>query len=162
MPEKQTIERARQKKQEGKAATTQAGEFVREEMRHLAEHKHGGSRKQAIAVGLQKARRAGVDLPPPKQGTVKAKTQRSAESAYRRGQESGEMKKPAWPKKGITGRRSTPAAAEKRVVSKLAAKKAAAKKAVASKAAATKGAVKKAASKLAAKKTARRLGITRK
>ena len=66
MPEKETIERAREDKREGKAPSTQAGEFVREEMDHIREGKHGArSTKQAIAIGLSKARRAGVDLPPP-------------------------------------------------------------------------------------------------
>ena len=64
MPEKETLERARQDKREGKSASTQAGEFVREEIEHIREGKHGArSTKQAIAIGLSKARRAGVDLP---------------------------------------------------------------------------------------------------
>jgi hypothetical protein len=67
MPERKTIERARRDKSEGKAPTTQAGEFVREEIEHVREGKHGArSAKQAIAIGLSKARRAGIDLPPPK------------------------------------------------------------------------------------------------
>jgi hypothetical protein len=67
MPEQKTIERARKDAQEGKAPSTQAGEFVREEMDHIREGKHGArSRKQAIAIGLSKARRAGVPLEPPK------------------------------------------------------------------------------------------------
>jgi hypothetical protein len=66
MPEKKTIERAKKDAAEGKAPTTQAGEFVREEMEHVREGKHPvKSRKQAIAIGLSKARKAGVDLPPP-------------------------------------------------------------------------------------------------
>jgi hypothetical protein len=66
MPEKNTIERARRDKREGKSPSTQAGEFVREEMEHVREGKHGvRSTKQAIAIGLSKARKAGVDLPPP-------------------------------------------------------------------------------------------------
>ena len=86
MPEKETIERAKRDKREGKSPTTQAGEFVREEMHHIREGKHGArSAKQAIAIGLQKARAAGVDLPPPKPGTVSEKTRKSAESAYERG-----------------------------------------------------------------------------
>src|ERR1051325_3991959 len=87
MPEQETIERARQDAAEGKAPSTQAGEFVREEMHHIREGKHGArSAKQAIAIGLSKARRAGVKLPPPKKGTVSEKTRRSAESAYKKGQ----------------------------------------------------------------------------
>jgi hypothetical protein len=65
VPEKQAIERARKDRREGKAPSTQAGEFVREEMDHIREGKHGArSTKQAIAIGLSKARRAGVKLPP--------------------------------------------------------------------------------------------------
>jgi hypothetical protein len=70
MPEKKTIERARRDAREGKAPTTQAGEFVREEFEHIREGKHGArSTKQAIAIGLSKARRAGVKLPPPPNGS---------------------------------------------------------------------------------------------
>src|SRR5690242_13440884 len=66
MPEKETLARARKDKREGKAPSTQAGEFVREEIEHVREGKHGvRSTKQAIAIGLSKARRAGVELPPP-------------------------------------------------------------------------------------------------
>src|SRR5215469_8066036 len=86
MPEKQTMQRARRDKQEGKSPTTQAGEFVREEMHHIREGKHGArSTKQAIAIGLSKARRAGVDLPPPARGKTSERTRRSAERAYARG-----------------------------------------------------------------------------
>ena len=64
MPEKRTLERARRDKEEGKSPSTQAGEFVREEMEHVKEGKHPvKNRKQAIAIGLSKARRAGVDIP---------------------------------------------------------------------------------------------------
>ena len=66
MPERKTLKRAAKDRREGKAASTQAGEFVREEMHHVREGKHGArSTKQAIAIGLSKARRAGVDLKPP-------------------------------------------------------------------------------------------------
>src|SRR5438046_7069566 len=86
MPERKTIERAREDKREGKAPTTQAGKFVREEMEHIREGKHGArSTKQAIAIGLSKARRAGVDLPPPEKGKVSAKKRRGAENAYDKG-----------------------------------------------------------------------------
>jgi Family of unknown function (DUF6496) len=85
MPEKGPRKRAREDAREGKAASTQAGEFVREEMHHLREGKHGArSAKQAIAIGLSKARRAGVDLRPPAKGTTSARTRRSAISARRR------------------------------------------------------------------------------
>jgi hypothetical protein len=87
MPEKKTLERARRDKAEGKAPTTQAGEFVREEIHHIREGKHGArSARQAIAIGLSKARRAGVKLPPPKKGTVSEKTRKSAKTAYKKGQ----------------------------------------------------------------------------
>ena len=87
MPDKDTLERAKKDKREGKAASTQAGEFVREEIEHVREGKHGArSAKQAIAIGLSKARRAGIDLPPPKEGTTSEETRRSAERAYEAGQ----------------------------------------------------------------------------
>jgi uncharacterized protein DUF6496 len=87
MPEKQTVERAKRAKRKGKSPSTQSGEFVREEMHHIREGKHGaGSTKQAIAIGLSKARRAGVNLPPPERGKVSEKTRRSAERAYHMGQ----------------------------------------------------------------------------
>jgi len=71
MPEKETIERAREDAREGKSPSTQAGEFVREEIHHVREGKHGArSTKQAIAIGLSKARKAGVKLPPPKKGST--------------------------------------------------------------------------------------------
>lgn len=86
-PEKETIERARKDKQQGRAASTQAGEFVREEMHHIREGKHGAkSTKQAIAIGLSKARRAGVKLPAPKKGKASPKTRRGAQQAYQVGQ----------------------------------------------------------------------------
>jgi hypothetical protein len=100
MPEKATLKRARKDKREGKAPTTQAGEFVREEIEHIREGKHGArSTKQAIAIGLSKARRAGVDLPPPEKGKTTERTRRSAELAWRRGQ--GEP-----PKRAPSARRS--------------------------------------------------------
>ena len=86
MPEKQTMERARRDKRQGKSASTQAGEFVREEMHHIREGKHGArSTKQAIAIGLSKARRAGVELAPPEKGTTSETTRRSAQRALKRG-----------------------------------------------------------------------------
>ena len=95
MPERKTIERARKAKREGKAPTTQAGEFVHEEMEHIREGKHGArSTKQAIAIGLSKARRAGVKLKPPKKGQASARTRKSATRAYRAGQ-SRSRKKPS-------------------------------------------------------------------
>ena len=87
MPEKETLRRAQQDKRAGKSPSTQAGEFVREEIHHVREGKHGAKNaKQAIAIGLSKARRAGVPLKPPKRGTVSEKTRKSAERAYEEGQ----------------------------------------------------------------------------
>jgi hypothetical protein len=87
MPDKQTIEKARRDKREGKAASTQAGEFVRAEIDKIRRGEHGArSAKQAIAIGLSEARRAGVDLPPPRKGTTKASTRKSAKYAYEAGQ----------------------------------------------------------------------------
>ena len=80
MPEKKTLERARKAKREGKAPTTQAGAFVHEEIEHVRKGKHGArSTKQAIAIGLSKARRAGVKLSPPKKGTATARTRKQAQ-----------------------------------------------------------------------------------
>lgn len=76
MPEKETLERAKKDKREGKAPSTQAGEFVREEIEHIREGKHGArSTKQAIAIGLAKARRAGVELPPSEGSSEEVKEQ---------------------------------------------------------------------------------------
>src|SRR5438128_12688028 len=86
MPEQETLERAEEDRREGKAPTTQAGEFVREEMHHIREGKHGArSTKQAIAIGLSKARRAGVPLPPPEPGTTSPETRESAVRALKEG-----------------------------------------------------------------------------
>ena len=96
MPEQETIERAREDKREGKSPTTQAGEFVREEMHHIREGKHGArSTKQAIAIGLSKARRAGVDLPAPRKGQTTERTRKSAERAYARGHGAPPKRKPS-------------------------------------------------------------------
>lgn len=87
MAEKKTMKRARRDALEGKAPSTQAGEFVREEIEHIRKGKHGArSTKQAIAIGLSKARRAGVPLAPPKKGRISEKTRRGAVRAYEKGQ----------------------------------------------------------------------------
>jgi hypothetical protein len=87
MPEKKTIERARQDAREGKSPSTQAGEFVREEMHHVREGKHGAaSTKQAIAIGLSKARRAGVKLQIPTKGKASSQTIKQAQREHREGQ----------------------------------------------------------------------------
>ena len=147
MPEKATLERARKAKREGKSPTTQAGEFVREEIHHVREGKHGArSAKQAIAIGLSKARRAGVDLPPPEKGEAKEKTRKSAARAYKAGKST--PNKPASRKRSRAVERalkregrsaaSTPALAKQ---ARTAAKKrgAASRSAAARKAARTKG-----------------------
>jgi len=93
MPERQTIERAHEDAREGKSPSTQAGEFVREEMDHIREGKHGAaSTKQAIAIGLSKARRAGVKLGPPRKGTTSASTRQKAERDYEQGQSHSKKK----------------------------------------------------------------------
>ena len=87
MPEKQTLERARADRKAGKAPSTQAGEFIREQIDHIREGKHGArSTKQAIAIGLAEARRAGVDLPPPRAGKTSDETRQRAARDYARGQ----------------------------------------------------------------------------
>lgn len=94
MPEKSTMKRARKDLREGKSPTTAAGEFVHEEIEHVRRGKHGArSPQQAIAIGLSKARRAGVPLRPPAIGKAKEETRRSAERDYRKGQ--ARAKKPA-------------------------------------------------------------------
>jgi hypothetical protein len=104
MPELETIERARQDQREGEAASTQAGEFVREEFHHIREGKHGArSPQQAIAIGLSKARRAGVPLPPPPKGKVSEKARRSAERAYQEGQAAGEQEPSPTRSRAISG-----------------------------------------------------------
>ena len=146
MPEKATIERAKQDKREGKRPTTQAGEFVREEIHHIREGKHGArSTKQAIAIGLSKARRAGVELPPPAKGRTTEKTRKSAASAIRAGRQ---RRKPARSRSRATVRalrRETSRAASREALARqarLAARHrgSAARKAAARKAVATKGA----------------------
>jgi len=96
MPEKETVERAKKDLREGKSPTTAAGEFVREEMEHIREGKHGArSTKQAIAIGLSKARRAGVPLKPPAKGQAKARTRSSARRAYEVGQGRRKPRRPS-------------------------------------------------------------------
>jgi hypothetical protein len=99
MPDKKTLERAQEDAREGKSPSTQAGEFVKEEMDHIREGKHGArSPQQAIAIGLSKARRAGVKLAPPKKGKTSDATRAQAERDLRK------AKSPA--KKKTSGKRS--------------------------------------------------------
>lgn len=86
MPDRDTMARAREDKRRGKSASTQAGEFVKEEMHHIREGKHGArSTKQAIAIGLSKARRSGVKLRAPAKGKASASTRRHAQTDLKRG-----------------------------------------------------------------------------
>ena len=86
LTEEDVIDRAKEGEREGKSASTQAGEFVREEMEHIREGKHGArSAKQAIAIGLSKARRAGVKLPPPKKGATSSRTRKQAKRDLKKG-----------------------------------------------------------------------------
>ncbi len=108
MPEKEVLERAKEDAREGKSPSTQAGEFVHEEIEHVKEGKHGArSTKQAIAIGLSKARRAGIELPPPKAGTVSERTRKQAGRDSAKGQSDPEHK--ASPKRS----RATTAALKK-------------------------------------------------
>ena len=89
MPEKDTVRKAKEDLREGKSPTTAAGEFVHEEIQHVREGKHGArSPKQAIAIGLSKARRAGIPLKPPARGKTSASTRHKAERDYERGQKN--------------------------------------------------------------------------
>lgn len=116
MPQKKIAERARKDAREGKAPTTQAGEFVREEMEHAKQGRHSkGNPKQAIAIGLSMARRAGVKLKPPKKGKASAATRKKAERDYSRGQ--------AGTRKAVKR-----TATKKRAVKKTSARKATAKR----------------------------------
>ena len=93
MPEKETMERVQEDAREGKSPNTQAGEFVREEIHHIREGKHGAaSSKQAIAIGLSKARRAGVKLPPPRQGSTSEETREKAIRDTRMGEHASGRK----------------------------------------------------------------------
>jgi len=96
MPDRKTLERAKKDKREGKSPSTQAGEFVHEEITHIREGKHGArSTKQAIAIGLSKARRAGVALKPPSPSTTSARTRKAAARDDRAGQKKRSRKRSA-------------------------------------------------------------------
>ncbi|HEU0307006.1 MAG TPA: DUF6496 domain-containing protein [Lysobacter sp.] len=111
MPEKRTLKRARRAKREGKSASTQAGEFVHEEIEHIREGKHGArSTKQAIAIGLSKARRAGVDLPPPKKG----ETSEEMRSKARRDSQVGAKRARKTAAKKATAKKTTAKAASRK------------------------------------------------
>jgi hypothetical protein len=160
MPQKRTVERARRAKRQGKATTTQAGEFVREEIHKIRRGEHGArSPEQAIAIGLSEARRAGVDLPPPAKGETSERTRRSAKYAHDVGQ--GKRRAKRRPKVSRAARETlkrepkstASSAALSRHARKAAAKRtASSRSAAAKKAARTKGA---AGRSVAAKKAAR-------
>jgi hypothetical protein len=158
MPEKKTIERAEQDKREGKSASTQAGEFVKEQVDKIRSGKHGArNTKQAIAIGLSEARRAGVDLKPPAKGKTSEKTRKSAESAYAKGQRHEPVSKTRSQAREKALKKEGTAAASHEALSrqaKSAAKNrsAAERSAAASQAAATKGPQERSA---AAKKAAK-------
>jgi Family of unknown function (DUF6496) len=165
MPRKQTIQKARQDKRQGKSASTQAGEFVHDEIKRIRRGKHGArSAKQAIAIGLSEARRAGVDLPPPKKGKTKERTRKSAKYAYEAGQGKRKTRRRPRVKRAVTRalKREPRSTVSSRALSKQA-RGAAARRtkvdrsAAARKAARTKGAAKRsAAARKAARTRARR------
>jgi hypothetical protein len=99
MPEKETVERAKEDLREGKSPTTAAGEFVHEEIQHVREGKHGArSPKQAIAIGLSEARRAGIPLKPPAKGKASAATQQKAQRDYEKGQKGPQTTEKSGPR----------------------------------------------------------------
>jgi hypothetical protein len=166
MPDRQTVSRARADKRAGKAPSTQAGEFVKDEIDRVRAGKHGvKSAKQAIAIGLSKARRAGVDLKAPKKGATNETTRRKAAADHAAGQHEGTAKKKrasseSTAKRARTseavlkresGRGASSAALSKQAKSAAAHRPAASRSAAAKKAAKTKGAAGRSA---AAKKAA--------
>jgi len=162
MPEKKTVQRARKAKRAGKSASTQAGEFVREEIHHVREGKHGArSSKQAIAIGLSKARRAGVRLPPPKRGSRETKEQAARDTARgRKGPRKASPRRSRAVREALQheGRAAASSTALSRQARRSAVQRgAAARKRAARKAVRTKGpAVRRQAAKKAARTRARR------
>lgn len=167
MPLKKAIERAEKDKREGKSPSTQAGEFVREEIHHIREGKHGArSTKQAIAIGLSEARRAGVQLPPPKAGSSSEATRRKARRDLEKGAqgETGVSRRRAKATLGALEREGdaavTPAALAKQGRAAARQRSPAERSAAARKGAQTKGAAGRsaAARKAAQTRAARRSG----
>lgn len=164
MPERKTLSRAQADKRAGKAPSTQAGEFVKEEMDHVRSGKHGvRSAKQAVAIGLSKARRAGVDLKPPKKGQTSEATRKKAEkdsaAGHGKAKPSASAETKAKRSRATTAvlerestRGASHAAVSKQAKSAAAKRPAASRTAAAKKAAQTKG---PAARSAAAKKAAR-------
>jgi len=165
MPEERIIRKARKDKREGKSPSTQAGEFVHEEIRKIRRGEHGArSPQQAIAIGLSEARRAGVDLPPPKKGNAKKRTRKSARYAYEAGQGRRKTRRQPRVSRAVkqtlkrelrsTASRSALSRQTRRAASR---RSAASRSAAARKAAATKGAAgRSAAARKAARARARR------
>lgn len=167
MPLKRTIEKARADKRAGKSPTTQAGEFIHEEIDKVRRGEHGArSTKQAIAIGLSEARRAGVDLPPPKRGQTTERTRKSAEYAYSAGQGQRKVKRRPGASRAVTKalKREPHSTVSRKALSRQAhsaagRRSAASRSASARKAARTKGAANRsAAAKKAARTRARRRG----
>jgi hypothetical protein len=159
MPTKETLARARKDKREGKSASTQAGEFVHEEIEHIREGKHGArSTEQAIAIGLSKARRAGVKLPPPEKGETSEETREQAVRDLERGKHPDRppnAKRSRAMKKKLKGEKHqvvSSAALSRHATASAKRRTAADRSASAKKAARTKGPAKRSA---AAKKAAR-------
>jgi len=160
MPRKETIRKAKRDKRAGKSPGTQAGEFVREEIDKIRHGEHGArSPQQAIAIGLSEARRAGVDLPPPRRGKAKAQTRRSAKYAYEAGQ--GRRKPRRRPRVSRAVKRALkrePRSSVSRRALSQQAKRAASRRSAASRSAAARKAVRTRGAKgrsVAAKKAAR-------
>jgi hypothetical protein len=165
MPDKKTIERARRDKRQGKSATTQAGEFVRAQIDKIRRGFHGArSTKQAIAIGLSEARRAGVDMPPPAKGKTSSSTRKSAKYAYEAGQGRRRTKRRPRVSRAVTNalKREPRSTVSRKALSRQARgaasrRSAAQRSAAARKAARTKGsASRSAAAKKAARTRARR------
>lgn len=166
MPEEETVKRAHKDAQEGKAPSTQAGEFVREEMHHIREGKHGAqATKQAIAIGLSKARRAGVKLRAPTRGKTSARVRHKAEHDIRTGQAERKRKPSATRSRAVSGalKREGHSAASRKSVAQQArsaarARSASARHQAAMKAVRTKGktGLKRAAQKAARARAGRR------
>jgi hypothetical protein len=160
MPRKETIRKAKQDKRAGRSPSTQAGEFVREEIDKIHHGEHGArSPQQAIAIGLSEARRAGVDLPPPKKGKAKARTRRSAKYAYEAGQGRRKTRRRPRVSRAVKQvlKREPRSSASRRALSQQA-KRAASRRSAASRSAAARKAVRTKGAKgrsAAAKKAAR-------
>jgi len=160
MPDRKIIEKARKDRRAGKSPSTQAGEFVHEEIDRIRRGRHGArSTRQAIAIGLSEARRAGVDLPPPSKGKVKESTRKSARYAYEVGQGERTPKRRPRVSRAVSRvlerepRSTASRAALSRQATKAASRRTAGERsAAAKKASATKGATRRSA---AARKAAR-------